>query len=253
MNITSKRAALAVAGLAFVASACVDAQEVTDIKTKIDEVQAQQKDFASKLDALAKGQKDILTKAAAAPAKAPARPAEDPNKVYKIEVGDSYFKGPEDAAVTIVEWSDFQCPFCSRAVDLIEQILKAYPEDVRVVFKNYPLPFHKQAMPAAKAAIAAGRQGKFWEMHDKIFADYRSISDDKLAEWAGEIGIDVEKFKTDMASAEVAKQVTDEMKQAGSVGVRGTPTFFINGKKPAGRSFDLYKSIIDEEIKKKKG
>jgi protein-disulfide isomerase len=134
----------------------------------------------------------------------------------------------------------------------VEQILEAYPNDVRFVYKNYPLPFHKQAMPAAKAAVAAGKQGKFWEMHDKIMANYQALADEKYAEWAGEIGIDVARFKTDMESPEVQALIVEEMKQAGAVGVRGTPTFFINGRKPAGRSFELYKSMIDEEIAKKK-
>jgi protein-disulfide isomerase len=240
--------------LALFASACSDPQEISDIKSAIQEMQAQQKDLLDKVDKLGKGQKEILAKAAApAPAAAPARPAEDPNKVYEITIGDSYSKGPEDAPVTIVEWSDFQCPFCSQAAALVKQIREAYPNEVRFVYKNYPLPFHKEAMPAAKAAIAAGKQGKFFEMHDKLFENYRALSNDKFIEWAGELGLDVEKFKTDMASAEVQALVTEEMKQAGSVGVRGTPTFFINGKKPAGRSFELYKSIIDEEITKKKG
>ena len=108
-------------------------------------------------------------------------------------------------------------------------------------------------MPAAKAAIAAGRQGKYYEMSHKLFENYRALNDDNYFKWAGELGLDVEKFKTDYAAPETAALVTQEMKEAGKVGVRGTPTFFINGKKPAGRSFDLWKSVIEEEIKKKKG
>ncbi len=230
--------ALVVAGL----PGCVDPQEVSDIKAKVEEIQAQQKDIITKLDGLKVAQ--------AAPAK-PSRPQEDPNKVYDIPVGDSYFKGPEDAAVTIVEFSDFQCPFCSKAASLVEQVMEAYPKDVRFVYKNYPLPFHKEAMPAAKAAIAAGKQGKFWEMHDELFANYRSLNDEFYASTAGKLGLDVEQFKTDMASPAVQKIVNDEMKQAQAAGVRGTPTFFINGKKPQGRSFQLYKGIIDGILKEK--
>ena len=135
----------------------------------------------------------------------------------------------------------------------MEQILKAYPNDVKFVYKNYPLPFHKQAKPAAKAAIAAGQQGKFWEMHDKIFSDYRNMNQTLFEKWAGEIGIDVEQFKSDMESPQTTALITEEMKQAQKVGVRGTPTFFINGKKPSGRSFELYKQIIDGILKEKKG
>jgi len=129
--------------------------------------------------------------------------------------------------------------------------MEAYPNDVKFVYKNYPLPFHKQAMPAAKAAVAAGKQDKFWEMHDKIFENYRALNDDIYATWAGELGLDVEKFKTDMASAETKAFVDKEMAEARSVGVRGTPTIFINGKKPQGRSLGLYKGIIDGILKEK--
>ena len=134
----------------------------------------------------------------------------------------------------------------------MDQVLKAYPNDVKFVFKNYPLPFHPNAMPAAKAAVAAGKQGKFWEMHDKIFQNNKELGPDKYAIWAKDIGLDVDKFKADMESPETASFIADEMKQAQGVGVRGTPTFYINGKIPAGRSFDLYKSMIDDEIKAKK-
>lgn len=154
--------------------------------------------------------------------------------------------------MTIVEWSDFQCPFCAQGKDLIHQILDKYPKDVKFVFKNYPLPFHPNAMPAAKAAIAAGKQGKFFEMHDKLFENQRELSPEKYEAWAKELGLNVDQFKKDMDAPETAAQVTAEMKEGGDVGVRGTPSFFINGKQPAGRSLELYSSIIDEELKNAK-
>jgi len=240
----------AVAVLSLNLAACVDPQQVAEMKAKVDEVQAQQKDVLAKLDELARTQKEILAKSAAAPA-APAPPAAaapDPNKRHEIPVGDSFFKGPADAPVTVIEWSDFQCPFCAQAAALVNQLTEAYPNDVRVVYKNYPLPFHQQAMPAAKAAIAAGRQGKFFEMHDKLFENYRTLAPEKYPQWAAELGLDVDRFNRDMAAPETAALVTEEMKQAGQVGVRGTPSFFINGKQPPGRSFEVYKSIIDEEL-----
>jgi len=107
MGRTARWAAPLAAVFALYVTACVDPQEVSDIKGKVDEMQAQQKDILGKLEGLAKGQKDIMAKAPAAAAK-PSRPQEDPNKVYKIEVGDSYYKGPKDASVVLVEWSDFQ-------------------------------------------------------------------------------------------------------------------------------------------------
>lgn len=237
--------------VALTLSACADPQAIGDIKAAVERLEAQQKDVVTKLDGLEKQNKQILAKAGTAAA--PARPnAPDPNKVHDIKIGDSYTKGPKDAAVVIAEWSDFQCPFCSQAASLVDQILEAYPNDVKFVFKNYPLPFHKQGMPAAKAAVAAGKQGKFFEMHDKLFENQRALADDKYAVWAEEIGLNVEQFKKDFEAPETAALITNEMKEAGQVGVRGTPSFFINGKQPAGRSFELYKSIIDEEIKAKK-
>jgi protein-disulfide isomerase len=233
----------------FTLAACgATPQDVRQLEERVEEVAEQQKEVLVAIAALAKGQKDILAKAAA-PAR-PGRPKEDPNKVYKIPVGNSYSKGPADAKVTIVEFSDFQCPFCARATGLMEQLLEAYPEDVRVVYKNFPLGFHKQAMPAARAAIAAGKQGKFWEMHDIIFENYKTLADDQYPKYAETIGIDVEQFKTDMASKATQDLINTEMREASAAGVRGTPTFFINGKKPQGRSFDIYKGIIDTEIKK---
>lgn len=250
MKAPFRTLALIAAGAALTLAACADPQAVGDIKASVERLEAQQKDIVTKLEGLEKQNKEILAKAGSA-AK-PAANAPDPNKKWDINIGSSFGTGPADAKVTIVEWSDFQCPFCAQAKDLIHQILEAYPKDVRFVFKNYPLPFHQQAMPAAKAAVAAGKQGKFFQMHDKLFENQRALSPEKYVEWAKEIGCDVEKFKKDMESPEVAAQITQEMKEAGEVGVRGTPSFFIDGKQPAGRSFELYKSIIDENLKNAK-
>lgn len=250
MGISARWAAAFAVATAFAIGGCADPQEISEIKAKVDELQASQKDIVAKLEGLSKGQQQILAKAPAAPQRPP---QEDPNKVYTIPAGNSYAKGPENAPVTIIEFSDFQCPFCSQAAALIKQVVEAYPKDVRFIYKNYPLPFHKEAMPAAKAAIAAGKQGKFFEMHDKLFENYRTLNADFYAKAAGELGLDVEKFKKDMEDPATQALVDQEMKEARDADVRGTPTIFINGKKPQGRSFELYKSIIDEALKAKKG
>jgi protein-disulfide isomerase len=250
MGISAKWAAAVAVAIAFALSGCADPKEVSEIKAKVDEVQATQKDIIAKLDALSQGQKQILAKGPAAAAPQP--PQEDPNKVFNIPVGNSYAKGPANAPVTIIEFSDFQCPFCAQAAGLVNQVLEAYPNDVRFVYKNYPLPFHKEAMPAAKAAIAAGKQGKFFEMHDKLFENYRTLNSEYYAKAAAELGLDVEKFKKDMEDPATQALVDEEMKQAREADVRGTPTIFINGKKPQGRSFELYKGIIDAALKEKK-
>jgi len=250
MNTKKHSATMLALAVALVWSACGNVQDTNAIKVKVESIEAQQRDILTKLDALAAGQKKLLAKAPAAAA----RPqAADPNKVYKLVIGKSATKGPGDAPVTIVEFSDFQCPFCSRAAKLVEQITEAYPKDVRFVYKNFPLPFHREAMPAAKAAVAAGKQGKFWQMHDRLFANQRSLAPDFYEKAAAEISLDVERFKRDMASSEVEAQINQEMKEARAASVRGTPTFYINGKKPQGRSFELYKTIIDGILKKKRG
>lgn len=241
-------------------AACAPApndDKLQELETQTERIAGQQQliltqlnGVAKRLEDLGKGQKDILAKAAA-PARKAGRPAEDPNKVHVIPVGDSASKGPDDAKVTLIEFSDFQCPYCERSTALVDQLLEAYPNDLRFVYKNYPLAFHKQALPAAKAAIAAGKQDKFWEMHDIIFENYRTLTDASYAGFAEEIGINVEQFNKDFASKEVQAAVDAEKRQAAAAGVRGTPTFFINGKKPQSRSLDSYKAIIDAELKKK--
>lgn len=134
----------------------------------------------------------------------------------------------------------------------MDQLVEAYPQDLQVVYKHFPLNFHKNAMPAAKASVAAGKQGKFWEMHDKIMENYNALSEEYYIESAGEIGLDVEQFKADMTDPSTQAMVEEDMKLAGRSGVRGTPTIFFNGKKATGqRSFEAYKGIIDGLLKEK--
>jgi protein-disulfide isomerase len=194
--------------------------------------------------------------AAAAPAaRAAAEPSRggrpDPSKHYKINTAGSPGKGgPESAKVTVVEFSDFQCPFCSRVTPTLNQIEEAYGKDVRIVFKHLPLRMHSKAPAAHAAAEAAHRQGKFWEMHDKIFANQRELTEAKYLEYAAELGLDVEKFKKDSASADVKKKVDADAKEAAGLGVTGTPGFFINGLFLSGaRPFDSFKTVIDKELK----
>ena len=132
-------------------------------------------------------------------------------------------------------------------------MLKKYPKDVNFAFKNFPLPatMHPNAMPAAKAAVAAGKQGKFWEMHDIIFQNSSQISADKLKEWAGQIGLDVPRWEKDMASPEVQALVDKDSADGRAANVQGTPTFFINGKQAQGRSVEGFSQMIDEALKPK--
>lgn len=190
--------------------------------------------------------------APAAPARAPAPGAvEDGNTVYKVPVRDAQVKGPANAKVTIIKYSEYQCPFCARVLPTIDQILKEYPKDVRVIFKHQPLPFHKNAKPAAIASMAAHQQGKFWEFHDKAFANQRELNDANYEKWAQEIGLNMAKFKAALADPAIAAKVDADAKYGMGVGANGTPTFFINGRELSGaQPFPNFKAIIDEEIKK---
>ncbi|MEC8023283.1 MAG: thioredoxin domain-containing protein [Myxococcota bacterium] len=191
--------------------------------------------------------------APAAPARKPkARPVD--KTVWKVDLmGHEATKGPEDALVTIVEYSDFQCPFCSKVNPTIAQIVKTYGNDVRIVWKNNALPFHKRALPAARASYAAQLQGKFWEYHDKLFANQRALEDADLERYATEIGLDIAKFKKDFASAESKSIVDKDMELATKVNARGTPNFFVNGRNLRGAvPFENFKTLIDEELGKAK-
>jgi protein-disulfide isomerase len=144
-----------------------------------------------------------------------------------VELGNSPSVGPADAKVVVVEFSDFQCPFCQRGAQVVEQLRQKYPKDLRVVFKHLPLPFHDQARPAAIASLAAGAQGKFWEMHDELFKNQHRLNTDTFVELAKKIGIDADKFKKDLQDEKFAKQVEADMQLAQKLDVEGTPNFFV--------------------------
>ena len=134
---------------------------------------------------------------------------------------------------------------------MVDQVLEAYPKDLKLIFKQFPLPMHSNALPAARAALAAGKQGKFWEMHDKLFANQRALTMDDLKKYAQEIGLDMATFEKDMASPEVQKEIDDDTKLAQQSQVSGTPTLFLNGKRVSNRSADGLKQMVDEALKPK--
>lgn len=176
------------------------------------------------------------------------RPPETRQKLQLVE--NTPAKGSSEPLVTIVEFSDFECPFCGRVNPTIKRILETYGDDVQVQFRNQPLPFHKRAMPAAKAALAAHKQGKFWEMHDKLFANQKALSDESIKQYAKDIGLDTAKFEADLGSDEVKKKVSRDQADAAKYGARGTPTLFVNGVPVRGaQPFPAFKTIIDKELK----
>jgi len=166
---------------------------------------------------------------------------------------DSPVKGAAEPLVTIVEYSDFQCPFCGRFAATLDELLVAYPDDVRIVFMQFPLPMHPKAEGAAKAAIAAGQQRRFWAMHDRLFRSSAQLDRETLVRHARELGLDVPAFEAAMDSPETEKRLLLEKTVGARLGVRGTPAFFINGLGHTGavEPDALYKVIEQERANAK--
>ena len=242
----SVRVAL-VMGLVMGGIACQPADE------RLAAIEESQEEILGKLKALEANQKQMLA-APKAPARAQ-RPTEDPNKIYKISLEGSPTFGNPDARIAIVEYSDFQCPYCARATPLLKEVQKKFPNDVKLVFKHFPLSFHQAARPAAIAAMAAKDQGKFWEMHDTLFENQRSLRPDNMNEMAEKAGLDVERFKKDMESkaADYGKSVDADFREGQAVSVRGTPTIFIGGKKVVNRSVEGMAAMVEAALKEQKG
>ena len=189
----------------------------------------------------------------AAPAAAPTAAARakrpDPARHYSVKTSGAPTKGAKKPKITVVEFSDFQCPFCARVMPTLTQIEKEYGDQVEIVFKHLPLRNHPKAPAAHAAAEAAHRQGKFWEMHDLIFENQREMAPEKYEEYAAQIGLDVERFKKDAASSDVKKRVDGDAAEAASLGITGTPAFLVNGRYLSGaQPFKAFKRLIDEEL-----
>ena len=184
----------------------------------------------------------------------PQRPTEDPQAVYKVPVGDSPVRGPADALVTIVESSDFQCPFCKRGAATVKQVEELYRGKVRFVFKHNPLSFHPQAMPAALAAEEARAQGgdeKFWALHDALFESAPALDQAAIEKAAQAVGLDVEKVKAAMAAGTNRARIERDQQAMVAVGAPATPTFFVNGRKLAGaHPLESFRNVIDQELRK---
>ena len=154
--------------------------------------------------------------------------------VDKLDLTRAPVRGQEQAPVTIIEFSDLQCPFCARVTPTLQELMKQYPDQVRWVFKSFPLGFHADSPLAHAAALAAQQQGKFWEMHDLIFANQRNLKRDNLLAEARSLNLDMDRFTADLDSAEVKQQLEADKKEGEGLGVNGTPAFFINGKSFSG-------------------
>lgn len=202
--------------------------------------------------ALIAGAVFLLSKPSSGPSSAPAN-----KDVLGVLVKDDSIKIATDSAkVTIVEFSDYQCPACKSANPTIKQILNDYPGKVNFVYRHFPLAQHKNAIPAALAAEAAGQQGKYWEMHDKIFdgQDTWGESDnapDIFAGYAKDLGLDMEKYNRDRSDNKFRDKINRDYQDGITLGVNSTPTFFMGSQKlPGALSYDQFKSKIDSELTK---
>jgi protein-disulfide isomerase len=168
---------------------------------------------------------------------------------FPVEAGDAPRRGPATAPVTIVEFSDFQCPYCKRAQATLREILARYGDQVSLVFKDLPLTrTHREAQRAAEAARCAGEQGKYWEYHDALYAAPR-ITTDSYQQIARSLGLEADLLRGCLDSRKFRARVQDDVKQAGNVGASSTPTFFINGILLKGaQPIEAFAKIIDEEL-----
>lgn len=178
----------------------------------------------------------------------PPKLLEDP---VSIPTAGSPVRGPAEAPITLVEFSDFQCPYCSVAVGKLNAVMEAYPGKVKLIFKEFPLDTHSQAALAAQCAIAAHQQGKFWQMHDALFAHRKDLSAPVLVALGREIGLDMKRYEQDVNSVQTKQTILKDMEDGDKAGVEGTPTIYMNGRKYNG-PLDLpeFRKVIDEELKK---
>ena len=171
---------------------------------------------------------------------------------FDVGMDDDPTYGSKDAPITIIEFSDFQCPYCSRVNDAITQVKETYGDKISLTFRDFPLPMHAEAPKAAEASHCADEQGKFWEYHDKLFENQRALKDEDLKGYAGALGLDGAAFATCLDSGKYAADIEKDKADGELAGVSGTPAFFINGVFLNGaRPFEQFKEVIDAELKAK--
>jgi protein-disulfide isomerase len=223
-------------------------------RTRADTAAADRKALGERIDALTSQIASMevkLEEQAAAPVVAPPTRAgrPDPAERYRVPVGSSASRGRDDAKVTVVMFSDFQCPFCNRARLTLTDVERRFGDDVRIVFKHNPLPMHNRARASAEAFEAARKQGKEWALHDLMFENRTALDDDDIERWAKKAGCGLTAFRADLRRSEVKRQVDDDAALAKRVGARGTPAFFINGRFLSGaQPLAAFAKLIEKEI-----
>jgi protein-disulfide isomerase len=169
---------------------------------------------------------------------------------FDVPVDDDYIYGPEDAPITIVEFSDYECPYCKRWYDQVWlRLREEYPDEIRLVYRDLPLPGHPNAIPSAEAANCAGEQDKYWQFHDLLFSDKYGLNAQAYLDYAGELGLDMEAFRQCVEERRYKEEVEADLAWASQLGVSSTPTFFINGIPLVGaQPFEVFQQVIDLEL-----
>ena len=178
----------------------------------------------------------------------------DPPRYSVAVLADDPVLGPANAPVTLIEFSDFQCPFCARVMPTLKRVKEAYGDRVRIVWKDFPLTsIHPQAFKAAEAGQCAREQGKFWELHDRLFANQQALEPDALKQHAAAVGLDVTMFNACFDASKYGERVQQQMSVGSQLGVGSTPTTFINGRLVSGaQPYEVFTAIIDEELARAK-
>jgi len=207
---------------------------------------------ATRADSVDKTDKVVNANTNAAPTQQQPTPSEtgDISKISPVGK-DDHVQGDKNAKVTLIEYSDFQCPFCSRHVPTLDKILADYQGKVRLVFRNFPLTsLHPYAQKAAEAAECAGDQNKFWEMHDKLFANQDALTVDNLKQYAKDLGLDSSKFDSCLDSGKYVERISTQATEAQAAGITGTPGTFVGSTLVKGAyPYDTFKQIIDSLLK----
>ncbi len=183
--------------------------------------------------------------------KAKVEEQEEGAEVVEVSIDDDAIRGDENAKVTIVEFSDYECPFCAKAEPTMKKILKNYEGKVRWVYRDFPMSYHKDAQLASEASEAAHAQGKYWEYHDLLYKYNDSLKKADLIKYAEKLGLNMEQFKSDLESGKFKDEVVKDFEDGEVAGVDGTPCFFINGTKVVGaQPYEKFAEVIDAELEK---
>ena len=172
------------------------------------------------------------------------------SRIYDIDLTERAVLGSPEAKVTLVVFDDYQWPYCARLERYVQQLLGLFPKDLNYVVKHFPLSSHKFAYKSAMAALAAGKQGKFWQFHSKLLENYKQINEEKIAEIAGVVGLNIEQFNIDRQSEESKKVIQEDIENGKKIGVRGTPSVFLNGKRINNKDLKNLPDIIRHELNK---